>query len=333
MERRVTRVLPEVTVVLLAHKPGEHEVETAQLVRDQDYEGPVSILVIDSSPDRCSAHNVALQRLADLYDAIPPETFGHGKTRNRALDMCTSPLVVYLSQDAHPIRRSWLRSLVAPLVDGDAEASYGRQESPGADAERDATFGYWYPEEPQIKTKADMSELGFKTFHFSDVTSAFSTDLVRSLRFPEELDAFGRGEDFGIAKRLLDTGHRIAYVPEAAVWHAHKMSPQQTFTRYRQIGVVCEKLGIFSDLRKEGRAHFYFDGLKVTRGLSPRGNGGLRGKATPVLVGALKATAVSYGRVEARLGNGGLRGKATPVFVGALKAATVAYGRRRSSLY
>ncbi|MCA1607428.1 MAG: glycosyltransferase family 2 protein, partial [Acidobacteria bacterium] len=239
------RALPDVTVVLLVYKPGEHEVETAHAVRRQQYDGAISLLVIDSSPVRSSPYGLELRGLADRYDAIRPEIFGHGRTRNRALDMCNSPFIVYLSQDAHPVRTSWLYTLVAPLLTGEAEASYGRQVSPDADPERDATFGYWYPDKPQIKTKASMSELGFKTFHFSDVTSAFVTDVARRLRFPEELDAFGKGEDFGIAKRLLDRGDRIAYVPEAAVWHAHKMSPQETFSRYRQIGVVCERLGIF----------------------------------------------------------------------------------------
>jgi rhamnosyltransferase len=298
----MSRALPDVTVVLLVYKPGDHEVETAHAVRRQEYDGSISLLVIDSSPDCSTPHNLELQRLADQYDAIPPELFGHGRTRNRALDMCTTPFIVYLSQDAHPVRASWLHTLVAPLVNDEAEASYGRQVSPDADPERDATFGYWYPDRPQIKTKASVSELGFKTFHFSDVTSAFATVVARSMRFPEDLDAFGKGEDFGIAKRLLDKGDRIAYVPEAAVWHAHKMSPQETFARYRQIGVVCERLGIFSDLRQQGRASFYSDGLRVTRGLSPRGNGGIKGKAAPVFVGALKAAAVAFGRVEAHLG-------------------------------
>jgi rhamnosyltransferase len=296
------RALPEVTVVLLVHKPGQHEVETAELVKRQDYEGSTKILVIDSSPDRDRPSNIALQKRADRYISISPGTFGHGRTRNRALDVCTSPFIVYLSQDAHPRNTSWLRSLVEPLVASEAEASYGRQEAPDGDPERTATYGYWYPQKPQIKTKASLSELGLRTFHFSDVTSAFKTNLIRRLRFPEHLDAFGKGEDFGIAKRLLDQGHRIAYVPEAVVLHAHKLNPQQTFARYRQIGVVCERLGIFRELRRAGRTRFYSDGLKVTRGLAPSGNGGFRGKATPVLVGALKAAAVACGRVEAHLG-------------------------------
>ena len=175
---------PDASVILLIHNPGRHEATTVDLVRSQRYVGRVVLRVIDSSTDPRAKWNRVIRGVADEWEAIPPGAFGHGRTRNRALDTTTTPIVAYLSQDAQPATEGWLESLVRPLVDGRADAAYGRQLSPSPDMERDATFTYLYPEEAAIKTKERIGELGLRTFHFSDVTSAFLTDVLRAVRFP-----------------------------------------------------------------------------------------------------------------------------------------------------
>jgi GT2 family glycosyltransferase len=293
---------PDVTVALLIHRPGAWEVETAEIVRAQRYPGRVVVHAIDSSPDPDAEPNRALREASDRWEAIPPASFGHATTRNLAASRAQTPVVVFLSQDAHPANDGWLEALVRPLHEGRAEAAYGRQVPPHADAERAATFGYLYPEQPQIKTKAMVPELGLTTFHFSDVTSAFLTDVVRRVGFPD-VSIF---EDVGIAKRLLDEGCRIAYEPDAVVVHSHPMGLRELVGRYRQIGSVYEDLGIFDELRASGRS-LVRDGLSTARSVAPRAVGPTA-KVRSALVGGLKLASVSYGRWEARSGRGGGRG-------------------------
>ena len=290
--------LPNVTVVLLVYQPGEREVQTAKLVRKQRYDGVVVIQVIDSSPDKSPPANLELRKAADTWVSITPEDFGHGQTRNLGVSHSSTPLVVFLSQDAHPVDDQWLRALVQPLVDERAEASYGRQRPPEADPEREATYRFLYPEVGEIRTREDVAREGLRTFHFSDVSSGFVTDVIRRVRFPEEIHTF---EDVGVAKRLLDGGYRIAYVPEAAVWHSHILSRRAMFARYREIGMIYERLGIFGELRRAGRSPFLGEGARVAKAISPRGRAGLKGRAAPMLVGALKASAVTWGHWEERL--------------------------------
>jgi len=291
--------LPDVTVVLLVYQPGEREVQTAKIVRKQRYDGVVLVQVIDSSPDKSLPANLELRRAADTWVSITPDSFGHGRTRNLGVQHCFTPLVAFLSQDAHPVDDDWLRALVQPLVDGRAEASYGKQQPPESNPEREATYGFLYPEVGEIRTMENVAREGLRTFHFSDVSSAFPTNVIRRVRFPEEIHTF---EDVGIAKRLLDGDCRIAYVPEAAVWHAHILSKRAMFARYREIGMIYERLGIFGELRRAGRSPFLGEGVRVAKAVSPRGKAGLKEKATPVLVGALKASAVTWGHWEERLG-------------------------------
>lgn len=289
--------MPDATLVLLAHNPGSHELETAAQVRSQRYPAKVHLLVIDSSLDTSCPANRTLRQAADDWLAISPESFGHAATRNRAVDLCTTPIIVFLSQDAHPADERWLASLVRPLVAGDAAASYGRQRPPSPNAEREATFSYLYPAVPEIKRKADIGALGLRTFHFSDVTSAFLTDVLRRVRFPDELPAF---EDIGVAKRLLDAGYRIAYVPAATVVHAHELGPRSMFERYRQIGVIYERLGIFEELRRVRSGHLLTEGLRVLRAVAPRSGRGVGPWARRVAVGGVKVGGVAWGRWQAR---------------------------------
>ncbi len=282
-------------MVLLVYEPTEHEVATPALVRAQRYTGPVTIHAIDSSADPWRPANEALRKAADSWEAIPPAEFGHGRTRNRAVDACTTPLVVYLSQDAHPVGDGWLAALVAPLMEGTAVAAYGRQQAPVGDEERLATFSFLYPDEAEIKTKDDVARLGLRTFHFSDVTSAFVTEVLRDIRFPDELPTF---EDIGVAKRLLDHGYALAYVPDATVAHGEELGVRKMVRRYRQIGAIYEYLGIFSDLRRATGRSLLRSGLRTAGAVTPP-TGGVVGR---VAIAGLKAAAVAMGRFETRMG-------------------------------
>jgi len=286
---------PDASVILLIHNPGSYEASTVDLVRSQQYAGRVVLRVIDSSGDPRSKWNRVIRGVADEWEAIAPSAFGHGRTRNRALDTTTTPIVAYLSQDAQPATDGWLESLVRPLVDGRADAAYGRQLSPTPDMERDATFTYLYPEAAEIKTKERIGELGLRTFHFSDVTSAFLTDVLRAVRFPNEIQIF---EDVAVAKRLLDRGHRIAYVPEALVHHAHKMGVRQLVSRYWEIGATYENLGIFDELRNAG-VSLVHEGMSAAAGVSATDHGSIVDRAKGLLLGGLKLASVTAGRWQA----------------------------------
>lgn len=289
---------PEPTVVVLLHKPGERELRTLSLVAQQDYPAQVTVMVVDSTPSSAPFDAAPFRALADHWETISPESFRHGATRNLAASKCRTPVVVYLSQDAHPGDPSWLRSLVRPLAEGRAEASYGRQVSPSPDGERQATFAYLYPEVGEVKTKDSIRALGLRAFHFSDVSSAFLRDVIQRVSFPTDLPTF---EDVGVAKRLLDAGLRIAYVPEAAVLHAHGLTPTKVAQRYRQIGMIYEQLGIFDALTAAGRP-LLREGLRVGGRLSraPTIAGG-KHRLASLGVSGLKLGAITWGRWEARL--------------------------------
>lgn len=195
------------------------------------------IIVIDSSSSDCTVG------IADSYDVktkiIVKKSFDHGGTRNLAVTMSSGDIVVFLTQDALPADKLFLERLIGPLEDPAIAATYGRQ-LPRDDAKPLERFSrlFNYPEKPLVKDRESLSELGIKTFFFSNVCSA-----IRKKEF-ELLGGFTEGvimnEDMLFASKLIRKGYKIAYVPEARVIHSHNYSWRQQFRRYFDIGVFLK---------------------------------------------------------------------------------------------
>jgi len=144
----------------------------------------------------------------------------------------------YMTQDALPVDDKFLENLVKPLADEEdtsIAASFGRQVAT-SDAVPPEQFArmFNYPETSQVKGKEDLSRLGIKTFFFSDVCSAMRRADFESVGgFPERIIM---NEDMILAAKLILKGYKVAYVPEAAVWHSHNYNVVQQFRRYFDIG-------------------------------------------------------------------------------------------------
>jgi rhamnosyltransferase len=76
----------------------------------------VELLAIDSG-----STDGTLERLAARpglrVERIPPEAFGHGRTRNLGVRLTSRPFVGFLVHDATPAHPDFLHRLLAPLAD------------------------------------------------------------------------------------------------------------------------------------------------------------------------------------------------------------------------
>lgn len=191
------------------------------------------IIVDSSSAD-------ATSKLANQYEArvltVSRNDFNHGKTRNLGINQTENDIVVLLTQDALPADEYCLENLIKPLEDPQIVASFGRQ-IPQSDASPTEKFTrlFNYQETPIVKGKEVLQDLGIKTFFFSNVCSAIKTKEFKELGgFPENIIMF---EDLIFAAKAILKGYKIAYVPEAKVWHSHNFSLLQQFRRYQDAGI------------------------------------------------------------------------------------------------
>lgn len=194
---------------------------------------PSQILVVDSSSDDATV--AIAQRMGAITWVIPRSSFDHGGTRHEALLRTDGDIVCFMTQDAIPADDHTIERLVAPLMAGEAQASYARQ-LPKREAHRYTELVQLvnYPPESQLRSIEDVQRMGIHAYYLSDVCSAY--DRTTYL----ELDGFERplrtNEDMLMAARILRSGGKVAYQADACVYHSHNLSPMQQFKRNRAVG-------------------------------------------------------------------------------------------------
>jgi rhamnosyltransferase len=190
------------------------------------------ILVIDSSSD--DETTILAQNYGVEVLTIPKTEFNHGTTRERGRKHLNTDIVVMLTQDAYAFEDT-LDKLVFPLLKQEASISYARQiPHVGASFFEAFPRSFNYPAESHIRSLQDLSRYGVYTFFCSNSCAAYLNCAL------DEIEGFQPtlfGEDTVAVAKLLQRGHKIAYVAEAQVRHSHDYSLKQEFRRHFDIGI------------------------------------------------------------------------------------------------
>ncbi|PTS82124.1 glycosyltransferase family 2 protein [Pseudomonas sp. HMWF032] len=194
------------------------------------------VLFIDSSSTDASA--ALITAAGHQLHSIKRSEFGHGKTRNLALQLCAdSEFLVYLTQDACPSGTDWLECLLQPFEDDAVALVYGRQlaRSNASLSERFARE-FNYPATAERSMLADLPARGIKAVYCSNSFAAYRRAALADVGgFPERLPL---GEDMAVALRLLQRGYARVYQPLSCVVHSHDYSVWQELKRYFDIGTL-----------------------------------------------------------------------------------------------
>ncbi len=209
------------------------------------------IIVIDSSSTDGTAEIALSHGIEPIR--IDKEDFNHGRTRNSAAARARGDKLVFLTQDCLPTRNDCIATLIEPLEDPSIAAAFGRHV-PREDASLAERYSRIcnYPKTPAIRGMESTAAFGIKNFFFSNVCSAIRKKEFAELGgFAEDLMMF---EDMLFAARLMLSGYRIAYVPEAEVIHSHSYTLAQYFRRYVSAGVSFRKNQWFLDYAKSRKS-------------------------------------------------------------------------------
>lgn len=217
---------------------GENEVgECLRGVFAQHVDFEVEVIVIDSS---------STDRTREIVSGFPvrlvtvrQSDFDHGDTRNYGAMLATGDFIVFLVQDAYPLRRDWLRTLIRNFSDPEVAGVYCRiVPRPNAGllvlkgVHGDLCFSE-YRAENQITDPAKylaMDPLERRIFiNYNDVASAMRRSAWE--RLPYARVQFG--EDLLWAKSALEAGYKIVFDPDAAVVHSHEYDPSTLRKRTR----------------------------------------------------------------------------------------------------
>lgn len=219
-----------VGIALFTHQGKAHLPKNLPILIDSPLKPKV--LVVDSSSTDGTAE-LARQYGVEVR-VIPKESFNHGTTREQARKQLNTDIVVMLSQDAYPHSVEMVQRLIAPIQDGRAAVSYGRQ-LPRASATliEELTRAFNYPDKSHLRTAADREEYGSYLNFCSNACAAYDNRALDAVGgFPETLF----GEDAIAASKLLKQGYAVSYSADAQVTHSHNYTLWQELKRHYLMG-------------------------------------------------------------------------------------------------
>jgi rhamnosyltransferase len=203
----------------------------------QRLEGGFELVAIDSSSSDRSRELLA--EAGAEVEVIAKHEFRHGGTRNRIAAKARGRFLVFLSQDVEPVDERFLASLVAAFDHPKVAGAYARVLPRPDDDPLTQRTALEAPEAADVPSERELVDASAVDglegprraawARFNNVASAIRADVFRELPFPD-LDF---GEDTAWAERALRAGWRIRFVPQSAVYHAHRYTPATAYERYR----------------------------------------------------------------------------------------------------
>ena len=221
-----------VTVVVPTFNAGTAFYKFCEMLQAQTANIEKVIVVDSSSADRTAE---TARQAGFFVKTIDKKEFGHGKTRQMALETVKTDVVCFLTQDALLKDETSVDTLVSFLMqDNKLGAVYGRQLPYPHTGPLGRFARYFnYPEKSFINGFADKKNKGFKTAFLSDSFAAYKKSILLEVGGFPLYSSFG--EDSYVAARMLTAGYKTGYCAEAAVYHSHDFSLGQEWKRSREI--------------------------------------------------------------------------------------------------
>ncbi|CAK0779587.1 rhamnosyltransferase [Gammaproteobacteria bacterium] len=189
----------------------------------------LEVVIIDSgSTDRTL--EIAERHGCHIHH-ITRKEFSFGRSLNIGCAAACGDILVIISGHCVPIDKRWLQRLCQPLLDGQADYTYGRQLC-GLDSyfSECRIFAKYYPEQSCIPQEG---------FFCNNANAALLRGAWKRHRFDEEITGL---EDMELAQRLVRDGGRIAYVADAAVCHYHNETWRQVRRRFEREAIALQKI-------------------------------------------------------------------------------------------
>lgn len=224
----------DATVAILTFNGEEFMSDLLKAVFSQKTSKKIEVLVIDSGSHDATLDIVKQFPQVRLHQ-IPNKEFGHGKTRNLAVEMAKGEFVFFLTQDAVPSHDKWLDCMLEPFAMSDSVGCVFGKQIPRPDCfatlkrEVVSVFNSLGPDSSVvIHRQTELTErLGLTLTFFSDVNSAVRKSIISKVPFRD----VNYAEDQALGIDMLNAGYLKAYAPLGSVYHSHNYPLPKYFKR------------------------------------------------------------------------------------------------------
>lgn len=215
-----------VTVVIPTKNGGPLLGRVLESIFDQKVPWGFEVLIIDSGSTDETLPIVRAYPKIRLIE-IDPADFGHGKTRNLAIEASSADYIAMLTQDSLPASPFWLAELLKPaLADARVAGVFGRHIAyPSSsvftryELEKHFAGFIQYPVIELDDKERYLKDEGYRQllYFFSDNNALLRRSVWERLPYPNVDFA----EDQAWARAIVEAGYLKAYAHEAVVYHSH----------------------------------------------------------------------------------------------------------------
>ncbi len=199
-----------------------------KMVYQQKFKDFEVILVDNDSTD----HTVSVAERFDLKAVVSIREFKPGNALNEGIKRSNGKYIVCLSAHCVPKSQEWLSSLLInfekyPMIAG----VYGRQLP--------VSFTEAIDKRDLITVFGEDFRLQIKDCFFHNANSMIRRDVWERFPFDESVSNI---EDRVWGKQVIAAGYKLAYDPEAAVYHHHGLHQGNTPVRAKGVVSIIEQL-------------------------------------------------------------------------------------------
>lgn len=217
------------SIVIRTYNEEQHLAQVLEAVASQDVDFDLEAIIVDSGSTDGTL------RIANKYKCrilhIEKSTFSFGRSLNIGCQAAIGNVLAFISGHCIPASRHWVRELVAPLSGNSVAYVYGSQLGNGNSKFSECQlFAKSYPEHRRIPQDG---------FFCNNANAALLKSVWLEHPFDEELTGL---EDMGLAKKLVEYGYRIGYVPEAPVFHLHDEDWGQIKRRFEREAIALQRI-------------------------------------------------------------------------------------------
>ena len=228
-----------IDVIIPTYKPDKSFISLIDKLENQTIK-PNKIILMNTE-EKFIKEFLEETQVLNKYDNIEihhvsEKEYDHGKTRDMGVQFSKAPYFLCMTQDAVPYDEFLIEELLKVLQKENVASVYGKQLArENCHVLENFTRKFNYPDESRIKSKADLQELGIKTYFCSNVCAAYKRDVYDKLGGFIKKTIFN--EDMIYAAAVIKAGYEIGYVAQAQVIHSHHYTGKQQFHRNFDLGV------------------------------------------------------------------------------------------------
>lgn len=246
--------LPDkVSLVMRSYNEAWAIADTLKGVFDQDYEGEIELIVIDSGSTDGS-HEIIERYNSKDFIILEPGTYVPGKVLNQGFKLSTNDWVVFLNSDATPANKQWLTELLTTAVNSPKLGAAFSRQIPRKDCQ--AVFAHDYD-----RCFGPNRESKNWDHFFSMVSCVAYKPTWEKIPIREDLQY---AEDDEWTRRLKDDGYEIILAEKSIAIHSHNYTPAQAYKRAKGDAIAVAQAGNVPDVKRSWHRDVFLPAIKDT---------------------------------------------------------------------